>query len=106
MMATRSALGSDYEARLRKEAGPDPGKMAKRKHQIGSLYHQAKAQELEQLERVGPWAGTAVRLEQSCGFCVLYSVLTAGFGDLDVLAGTTMLHGCGHTPYLTPHTTA
>ncbi|KAL6782213.1 hypothetical protein ACKKBG_A05950 [Auxenochlorella protothecoides x Auxenochlorella symbiontica] len=49
--AMRSALGSDYEARLRKEAGPDVGKMQKRKHQIGSLFQQAKLQELEMLEK-------------------------------------------------------
>lgn len=95
LQATRTALGSDYEARLRQQAGedrtqrghgwayfcqmmsftrtdsnsrasccaepphvssscaagPDPGKMAKRKHQIGSIFHHAKAQELERLEK-------------------------------------------------------
>ena len=30
--------------------GPDPGKLAKRRHQISSLYHYAKQRELEQLE--------------------------------------------------------
>ena len=34
MNATRTAFGAAYEASLRKEAG--------RKHQISSLYHQAK----------------------------------------------------------------
>ena len=38
----RAALGSDYELQLRSEAGPMPGKLAKRKHQISSLYHHAK----------------------------------------------------------------
>lgn len=38
----RAALGSDYELQLRSEAGPQPGKLAKRKHQISSLYHHAK----------------------------------------------------------------
>ena len=38
----RAALGTDYEQQLRKEAGPMPGKLSKRKHQIGSLFHQAK----------------------------------------------------------------
>lgn len=38
----RAALGNDYEQQLRKEAGPMPGKLSKRKHQIGSLFHQAK----------------------------------------------------------------
>ena len=38
----RSALGPDYEARLRREAGPDPDKKSRRKHQITSLFHAAK----------------------------------------------------------------
>ncbi len=38
----RTALGSDYELQLRLEAGPAPAKLAKRKHQISSLYHHAK----------------------------------------------------------------
>ena len=38
----RTALGADYELKLRSEAGPMPGKLAKRKHQISSLYHHAK----------------------------------------------------------------
>ena len=38
----RSALGSDYEQRLRKEAGPAPSRRAKGKHQISSLFHSAK----------------------------------------------------------------
>ena len=38
----RAALGNDYEMQLRSEAGPMPGKLAKRKHQISSLYHHAK----------------------------------------------------------------
>ena len=38
----RAALGADYELKLRSEAGPMPGKLAKRKHQISSLYHHAK----------------------------------------------------------------
>jgi hypothetical protein len=51
--SARTALGAGYEARLRREAGPDPSKLARRKHQIGSLYHSAKLQELEALEKVG-----------------------------------------------------
>lgn len=42
MNATRTAFGADYEANLRMEAGPNPEKLARRKHQISSLYHQAK----------------------------------------------------------------
>ena len=38
----RTALGADYEAQLRSAAGPQPDKMARRKHQISSLFHQAK----------------------------------------------------------------
>lgn len=38
----RAALGPEYELQLRSEAGPMPGKLAKRKHQISSLYHNAK----------------------------------------------------------------
>ncbi|PRW33970.1 proline-rich PRCC [Chlorella sorokiniana] len=48
--ALRNAFGSDYEAKLRQEAGSDPTKLAKRRHQIGSLYHYAKQKELEQME--------------------------------------------------------
>merc|ERR1712096_544347 len=46
----RIAYGDNYEQRIRMFAGPDPGKMAKKKHQIGSLYRQAKLAELELLE--------------------------------------------------------
>ena len=38
----RAAIGADYEMQLRSEAGPMPAKLAKRKHQISSLYHHAK----------------------------------------------------------------
>lgn len=40
--AVRTAFGADYEVKLRQEAGPQPDKLARRKHQISSLYHQAK----------------------------------------------------------------
>ena len=42
MNATRTAFGADYEARLRAEAGAAPDKLSRRKHQISSLYHNAK----------------------------------------------------------------
>jgi len=42
MNATRTAFGADYEARLRAEAGAKPDKLSRRKHQISSLYHNAK----------------------------------------------------------------
>lgn len=38
----RSALGPDYEQRLRREAGPKPDRKARGKHQISSLFHAAK----------------------------------------------------------------
>ena len=40
--AARTAFGADYEQRLRSEAGSAPDKLSRRKHQISSLYHQAK----------------------------------------------------------------
>ncbi|BDA48901.1 probable proline-rich protein PRCC at C-terminar half [Coccomyxa sp. Obi] len=48
--AARTAFGPDYEARLRKEAGAQPDKLARRKHQISSLFYQSKMKELEVLE--------------------------------------------------------
>ena len=42
---------------LPSSTGPDPSKLAKRRHQIGSLYHQAKQMELEQLDARGAAAG-------------------------------------------------
>jgi proline-rich protein PRCC len=45
-----AALGAEYEAKLRAEAGAKPSDVAKRKHQIGSLLHDAKVQELKLLE--------------------------------------------------------
>jgi proline-rich protein PRCC len=47
----RAALGTGYAAAIRAEAAPFEGdKMAKRKHQIGTLFHNAKMKELEILE--------------------------------------------------------
>lgn len=40
--ALRTAFGADHEARVREEAGPKPEKRARSKHQITSLFHQAK----------------------------------------------------------------
>ena len=50
MDALSNALGPDYEARLRAEAGPAPTKLAKRRHQIGSLFHEAKQSELRAMD--------------------------------------------------------
>lgn len=47
----RAALGSDYAVQLRSAAAPHVGeKMARRKHQIGTLLANAKLKELEILE--------------------------------------------------------
>eukprot|EP00882_Tetradesmus_deserticola_P006407 GHRQ01006740.1.p2 GENE.GHRQ01006740.1~~GHRQ01006740.1.p2 ORF type:complete len:134 (+),score=74.79 GHRQ01006740.1:22-402(+) len=47
----RAALGSDYAAKLRSEAAPHAGsKLARSKHQIGTLFANAKLRELEVLE--------------------------------------------------------
>ncbi|KAL6753890.1 hypothetical protein V8C86DRAFT_420317 [Haematococcus lacustris] len=47
----RASLGSEYAGQLRAEARPHEGnKMAKRKHQIGTLFANAKLKELELLE--------------------------------------------------------
>jgi len=46
----RDALGEGYEEKLRREAsGHQPNRVARQKHQIGSLYHQSKVLELELL---------------------------------------------------------
>lgn len=47
----RAALGSDYAAKLRAQAAPHGGsKLARSKHQIGTLFANAKLRELEVLE--------------------------------------------------------
>lgn len=43
------AMGAEYARKIRAEAG-DVSKMERRKHQITSLYHQAKMAELEMLD--------------------------------------------------------
>lgn len=51
MKGVRSALGAEYEMQLRASAKPFTGnKVARRKHQIGTLYHNAKMRELDILE--------------------------------------------------------
>lgn len=51
--ALREALGNDYEQKLRAEAGKvgSVSKLAKSRHQLASLFVQAKHQELEQIEK-------------------------------------------------------
>ena len=46
----RDALGEDYEAKLRKQAGQMPSTMSRRRHQIGQLYYDAKMREIDLLE--------------------------------------------------------
>ena len=48
--AVRNALGADYEAKLRAQAGAAPTRLARSRHQIGSLFHQAKLAELQDME--------------------------------------------------------
>ncbi|DBB10990.1 hypothetical protein WJX82_011459 [Trebouxia sp. C0006] len=64
----RTALGSDYELQLRSEAGPAPAKLAKRKHQISSLYHHAKIRELELLEQRGQGIKTKAETQAKYGW--------------------------------------
>ena len=51
--AGSSVFGAEYEAKLRAEAGAKPSDVSRRKHQIGSLLHDAKLQEL----KVSGWRG-------------------------------------------------
>ncbi|PSC67444.1 proline-rich PRCC [Micractinium conductrix] len=67
-LALRNAFGADYEARLRQEAGSDPNKLAKRRHQIGSLYHYAKQKELEQLEMRAAGSKTKAETQRKYGW--------------------------------------
>lgn len=64
----RAALGADYEMQLRSEAGPMPAKLAKRKHQISSLYHHAKIRELELLEQRGQGIKTKMETQAKYGW--------------------------------------
>jgi len=52
--ALRSALGDGFENRLKMDAAKvgEVNKLAKRKHQLASLFVQAKAQELQDMEKV------------------------------------------------------
>ena len=53
MEAVRSALGSEHAKQLQAAtAGKhEPSKRQKQRHQINSLYHQAKVTELQDMER-------------------------------------------------------
>jgi proline-rich protein PRCC len=51
--AIRIALSTGYAKQLQEDVavGNEPTKLSKRKHQISSLYHQAKMHELQELEK-------------------------------------------------------
>ena len=49
--AAETAFGPQYKAQLRKEAGDKGSKTARRKHQIGTLFHESKLAELDMLEK-------------------------------------------------------
>jgi proline-rich protein PRCC len=52
MAHLQAVLGTDYALSLRSEAAPFAGnKMAKRKHQIGTLFHNARMNELKLMEQ-------------------------------------------------------
>jgi hypothetical protein len=52
------AFGPQYAAQLKKQAGDRPERLQRSKHQIGSLYYDAKVRELEMFVR--PPSPTAV----------------------------------------------
>ena len=66
----RSALGADYESRLRADAAKmgNVSKMARRRHQLSSLYVQAKEQELEQLEKRATGMKTKAETQRKYGW--------------------------------------
>lgn len=49
--ASQMAFGPQYAAQLRKEAGAKGSRIARQKHQIGTLYHDMKLAELDMLEK-------------------------------------------------------
>jgi proline-rich protein PRCC len=68
--ALRSALGDDYESKLKSEAAKvgAVSKLAKRKHQLSSLYVQAKEQELEDMEKRSSGAKTKAETQRKYGW--------------------------------------
>lgn len=66
----RAALGPDYEGKLRVDAAKVGGvsKMARRRHQLSSLYVQAKEQELEQLEKRATGMKTKAETQRKYGW--------------------------------------
>jgi proline-rich protein PRCC len=70
LTAMRSALGDDYEARLKSDASKvgNVSKTAKRKHQLSSLYVQSKEQELEDMEKRATGAKTKSETQRKYGW--------------------------------------
>lgn len=68
--ALRSALGDDYEYKLKSEAAKvgAVSKSAKRKNQLSSLYVQAKEQELEDMEKRTTGAKTKAETQRKYGW--------------------------------------
>ena len=56
-----TAFGPQYAAKLKKEAGDKPDQLLRRKHQIGSLYYDAKVRELELFENKSKGMKSRVR---------------------------------------------
>ena len=78
--ATRTAFGADYEARLRAEAGAKPDKLSRRKHQISSLYHNAKmkARPPARPDLPGRGPGRSVQRSGATAPSLLHPAHTAG----------------------------
>lgn len=68
--ALRSAFGDDYESRLKSDAAKvgAVSKLAKKKHQLASLYVQAKDQELEDMEKRATGAKTKAETQRKYGW--------------------------------------
>lgn len=66
----RAALGDEYEMKLRSEAARvgNVSKMAKRKNQLSSLFVNAKAQEIEQMEKQASGVKTKTETQRKYGW--------------------------------------
>lgn len=66
----RAALGDEYERKLRSEAARvgNVSKLAKRKNQLSSLFVNAKAQEIEQMEKQATGAKTKTETQKKYGW--------------------------------------
>jgi hypothetical protein len=66
----RAALGDEYEKKLRSEAARvgNVSKLAKRKNQLSSLFVDAKAQEIEQMEKQASGVKTKTETQKKYGW--------------------------------------